>query len=279
MVEWIPTSYLLQGRALQWQPSQRAGPLASWSLQAASCTAGKGWLVDCHILPGCVGVKALPSSKRLQRSLGLPSGAPWRNGNAGHGPPRILLPIPEFPQGALQSSTRALQMPHPSTWEGWSVRAWNVGCDKEGSHDPCTCRWGLFARSKGGGATWHTNTLMSHPLWNSRGCSLRRIGPCAEEKTTGTPGFTPFVGAWVWPTPSRGCGLACEHTSGSPTGSYLLGVPAVDCLLLPSHRRGIISVPNPDHCPDIPTTNPAQTLKPTWLLSMDWGALSKCNTL
>ena len=39
--------------------------------------------------------------------------------------------------------------------------------------------------------------------------------------------------------------------------------------------QGMISVPNPD----IPTTDLAWTLRPTWLLSTDWRALSKHNTL
>ena len=36
-----------------------------------------------------------------------------------------------------------------------------------------------------------------HLLWSQGGCSLRRIGPCAEEKITSTPCVYPFMGRQV----------------------------------------------------------------------------------
>ena len=121
--------------------------------------------------------------------------------------------------------------------------------------------------------------LVSQLLWSQRRLHNQKNSPLYRREDHWHPWLYPFLGGWVPTTPSRGCWLACEHTPGSPTGSYLLGVPAVDCLSLPSDRGGMISVPNPGHFPNIPTTSPAQTLTPTWLLSMDWWALSKNNAL
>ena len=68
--------------------------------------------------------------------------------------------------------------------------------------------------------------------------------------------------------------LAGEHTPGNPIGPYLLWVPAGDCLSLPDSGGGTISMQNWGHCADVPTTGLAQVLRPIWLLSTDWGALS-----
>ena len=119
----------------------------------------------------------------------------------------------------------------------------------------------------------------------ARGCSAAwGVGPGANEKTPTTFWVYPFVGRWVWTTPCRGSGLASKHAHRSPIGPYHHGVCTSDHIPLPSDRQGTMSVPVPDCClhipgPDIPTTGLAQTLRPTWLHSMDWGALSECNTL
>ena len=126
------------------------------SLQGASHTAGKRWLVGLSALPGCVGVKGISSPKGLLRSLGLPRGATWRNGGAGHGPSEVCCLIWNTIRGVLLSSTRGQQMPCPPNWEGRSTRSWNVGCREEGPHDYCTCRKSLVTETQSGKTNWCT---------------------------------------------------------------------------------------------------------------------------
>ena len=168
-------------------------------------------------------------------------------------------------------------MPHPSSWEGWSARSQNVDHGEEGPPDSCISKKGHVTESQSRITNQHIHPLMSHPL-----CCFRRLlnqnWPLCREDHWHSLGL-PFHGWWVWPILSRGCRLAGEHTPGRPIRSYLLGVPASDCLSLPSDREGTISVPNLGHCSDIPTTDLTQALGPTWLLPMDWGALCKCNAL
>ena len=84
-------------------------------LWLASCTAENGWLVGHSTLPGCVGVKGLPSPKGLPRSLDLQSCMMEGDGGTANGPPEVCHLIWNVPRVALYSSTRAPQMSHPST--------------------------------------------------------------------------------------------------------------------------------------------------------------------
>ena len=166
---------------------------------------------------------------------------------------------------------------HPCLRVGISLSS-DDGCGEEGPCGPCPCRGGLVTKTQSRRTNQCTCPYWENCLGARGGSTTRRIHPCLEEKTTGTSWVYPFVGRWVLPTPSRRCWPACEHIPGSPTGSYLLGIPAVDSLTT-QWWGGMISEPNLGHCPDFTTTDPTQTLRPTWLLSTDWGVLSKCNTL
>ena len=158
-------------------------------------------------------------------------------------------------------------------WTWWGRTPWLLHLQKGACHwDPEWKNWLVYP------------PLVSQLLLSQRRLHNRRICPCAEENTTGFPWVYPFIGGWVQLTPSRAGRLAHEHSPGSPTGFYLLGVPADDHISLPSDRWGTMLVPVLDHCPeipgsDIPTTGPVWTLRSTWLLSTDWGALSECNAL
>ena len=120
--------------------------------------------------------------------------------------------------------------------EGQSTGPQNVGCGKEGPYSSSWPYGGLITRTQSGRTNLHIWPWQNACFRAQGGCSLR-IGPCAEEKSTSTSWVYPFMGIWVWPTPSRGCGLAGEHTSGSPIGSYLHGVPACYHPSLPSDVR------------------------------------------
>ena len=89
--------------------------------------------------PPCLGVKVLPSPKRLQGNLRLSSSADWRNDGAGHGAPEACHPFWNAPRGALWGSARAPQMPHPHGWEWQPIWPQDVGCG-EGTHDPSLWR-------------------------------------------------------------------------------------------------------------------------------------------
>ena len=121
---------------------------------------------------------------------------------------------------------------------------------------------------------------VSQPLWSQRRLHDQRNLPLCQDEYHHHPCLYLLVSRWVWLTPSRLGGLALEHTPGSPAGFCLLGVPVGNCITLPSNRQSVMWVPVLDHFPDIPDPDiPAQTPRPTWLLSTDWGALSKCNAL
>ena len=131
MVEGISVYSPLQGQALHQHPSQGT------SLQATNCPNGKVQWMDHSTLPRCAVVKVLPSPEGIPRSLRLRSGTKRRNGGAGHGSSKRHYMIWKTPGGAMQRSTGAPQVHHPSGQAGGSVRPWNVGCGKEGLCSSC----------------------------------------------------------------------------------------------------------------------------------------------
>ena len=122
-------------------------------------------------------------------------------------------------------------------------------------------------------------TPVNQPLQSQMRLYSPRSWPWWQGKDHQHPWLYPFVGWELWTTSSRGCWLAYKHTPRIQTGSHLLEVPGVACLPLASDRGGVISIPNLGHCTNILTGNPVQIIRPTWLLSMDWWALTKCNAL
>ena len=176
--------------------------MACWQAMAFRLPAtamGKRWLVDCHsALPGHVlGWKDYLTLKDIARSLRITKRYNVRK--------TVVLAMAlqrcaaiqsgNTPRGPLQSSTRALQMPHPPTWEGRCTRSQHVGHGEEGSHDSChlkkgSCHWDLRVE-----APITVPVPNELPALEPRGgCSIWRIGPYAEEKTTSTSWVYPFLG-------------------------------------------------------------------------------------
>ena len=74
---------------------------------------------------------------------------------------------------------------------GWSVRPQNAGYGKEGLHGSSwPYKRGLVIRTQSERASQPTCPWWTTHFGARGGCSLRRIGPCMEEKTTVPPGFT-----------------------------------------------------------------------------------------
>ena len=130
-----------------------------------------------------------------------------------------------MPQGStLWNSTRAPQMPHPSTWEGWSARSQNVGCSEEGPHNSCTCRKGLTTETQSRRTQSVHPPLMSHPLWSPEvAAQSEELAMVQRRRPPAPPWFTlswsdesgnhPLEEAewtgWAYP----------GHTPGSPIGT------------------------------------------------------------
>ena len=113
LVEGIPISPMPQGQVLWQHPGQRDGLPASHGLQGDSHITGKRWLMHHLALPGDAWVKGLPSPKGLPRILRLLSSVMGTNSGSTHSPSEVCCPIWNATRDALQSSTRAPQMPHP----------------------------------------------------------------------------------------------------------------------------------------------------------------------
>ena len=120
MVKGIPILPPHYGQMLWQHPGQRNGPSASSILQAARFTMGETWLMDHPSLPGGAGLQGLPPTNGFQGKLRLLRDVDWRNGKAGHGTPEVCCPFQNTSRGALWSSARAWQMPHPCDWE-WQL--------------------------------------------------------------------------------------------------------------------------------------------------------------
>ena len=111
---------------------------------------------------------------------------------------------PECPKGAVQSSSGAPQMPHPSAQEGQSIRSHNAGCGGEGPFDSsCPCKKGLITRTQGGRAYWPTCPQQSTHFKAQGSYLLKRTSPHMEVTATSTPWIYHFMGRWVWPAPKR----------------------------------------------------------------------------
>ena len=166
----------------------------------------------------------------------------------------------------------------PPTWEGKSTRSWHVGCGKEGPCDSCTCKKGPITETQSRRINQCTCPSKPTALESEEAAQPEEFAivprkdhwhplglPLHGQMSLAHPLYRRQTGPWAYP--------------GSPTGFCLFGNPAGNHTSLPSDGQGMIWVPVLDHCLDVPTTGPAQTLRPTGLFSTDWGALSECNAL
>ena len=92
-------------------------------------------------------------------------------------------------------------------------------------------------------------------------------------------GLNPLMGRWVWPISSWGGWLAYDPAPRIPTGSCLTQSLEMDSFPLHSHGGGSIPISDLGHCMNDPTADPVQILRSIWILSTDWGNLSKYDAL
>ena len=207
LVVGIPVHSLLGCQAPQWHPSPRHSWQAGCGLQAAPCPTRKEWLVEHSTLPGCIETKRLPPSiKSVSGPLGHQGGEAGWNGVAGPALQQCTTQSGNASRDTVQSSPWALQIPCPSTWEGWLLDITILNVVEKDPVTPLIPRERVSLPEKKPvsqeeeiTATQSSNRPDAVEP-EGTGCSgelviVRRWLPPAP------PGLYQVMGGWVWPTP------------------------------------------------------------------------------